>query len=365
MTLRALRASPPQCTYPGDMDRAPSATPALEIDQALRRLDGLVHRTPLLHSRLIDERAGCRVWFKAECFQRSGSFKARGAFNAALAGLESGDRRGLVALSSGNHGQAVALAARELGLPAVVVMPEGSSPVKVAAVRGYGAEVVMDGVTVLNRERIAADLAAARDLRLLHPHDDALVMAGQATVAEELIDQAREHDFTPQLVVVPVGGGGLLGGMATSLRRRLPTCRVVGVEPATGDDGAQSMRAGRLISLSEPPATAADGVRTLHLGQSCWEIIHERVDAIVTVTEAELAEALWWIWSRCKVVAEPTGALSLAAVLSGSAGGELWEDRSGSAAATDVVCVISGGNCEPKQLAGLLGEYHLPLQESA
>jgi threonine dehydratase len=270
-----------------------------------------------------------------------------------------------VALSSGNHGQAVALAARDLGLPAVVVMPEGSSPVKVAAVRGYGAEVVMDGVTVLNRERIAADLAAARDLRLLHPHDDALVMAGQATVAEELVDQAREHDFTPQLVVVPVGGGGLLGGMATSLRRRLPTCRILGVEPATGDDGAQSMRAGRLISLSEPPATAADGVRTLHLGQSCWEIIHERVDAIVTVTEAELAEALWWIWSRCKVVAEPAGALSLAAVLSGSAGGELWGDRSGSAAATDVVCVISGGNCEPKQLAGLLGEYHLPLQESA
>lgn len=346
------------------MDRAPSLTHALEIDQALRRLEGLVHRTPLLHSRLIDERAGCRVWFKAESFQRSGSFKARGAFNAALAGLEAGDRRGLVALSSGNHGQAVALAARDLGLQAVVVMPEGSSPVKVAAVRGYGAEVVAEGVTVMNREHVAADLAAKRDLRLLHPHDDLLVMAGQATVAEELADQAREQDFTPQLVVVPVGGGGLLAGIATSVRRRLPGCRVVGVEPAAGDDAVQSMRAGRLISLAAPPVTAADGARTLHLGQTCWEIIRDQADAIVTTTEAELAEALWWLWSRCKVVVEPTGALALAAVLSGSGGVDLWGEVSGSAAPTDVVCVISGGNCEPKQVAGLLGEYNLPPKES-
>ncbi|MGA8208483.1 MAG: threonine/serine dehydratase [Candidatus Dormiibacterota bacterium] len=345
------------------MDPAPSLTRALEIDDALRRLEGLVHRTPLLRSRLIDERAGCRVWFKAESFQRSGSFKARGAFNAALAGLEAGDRRGLVALSSGNHGQAVALAARDLGLQAVVVMAEGSSPVKVAAVRGYGAEVVMDGVTVMNREQVAANLAAKRDLRLLHPHDDLLVMAGQATVAEEVADQAREQDFTPQLVVVPVGGGGLLAGIATSVRRRLPGCRVVGVEPVAGDDGVQSMRAGRRISLAAPPVTAADGARTIHLGQMCWEIIRHQADAIVTATEAELAEALWWLWSRCKVVVEPTGALALAAVLSGSSGVELWGERSGSAAPADVVCVISGGNCEPQQVAGLLGEYNLPLQE--
>jgi threo-3-hydroxy-L-aspartate ammonia-lyase len=218
----------------------------------------------------------------------------------------------------------------------------------------------------MNREQVAADLAAERDLRLLHPHDDLLVMAGQATVAEEVADQAREHDFTPELVVVPVGGGGLLGGIATSVRRRLPGCRVVGVEPATGDDGVQSMHAERLISLPAPPVTAADGARTLHLGQNyCWEIIRDQADAIVTATEAELAEALWWLWSRCKVVAEPTGALALAAVLSGSGGVDLWGEASGSAAATDVVCVISGGNCEPKQVAGLLGEYNLPALESA
>lgn len=346
------------------MDRAPSLTDALEIDQALQRLEGLVRRTPLLQSRLLNERAGCRVWLKAESFQRSGSFKARGAFNAALAGLEAGDRRGLVALSSGNHGQAVALAARDLGLAAVVVMPEGSSPVKVAAVLGYGANVVMDGVTVLNRERVAADLAAERDLRLLHPHDDLLVMAGQATVAEEVTEQAKEQGFTPQLVVVPVGGGGLLAGVATSIRRRVPGCRVVGVEPATGDDAAQSMRAGRLISLSEPPPTVADGARTLHLGQTCWEIIREQADAIVTATEAELAQALWWLWSRCKLVVEPTGALALAAVLGGSSGAELWGERSGSAAPTDIVCVLSGGNCEPKQVVALLDAYNLPPKES-
>jgi threonine dehydratase len=332
----------------------PSDIAEIDLERAGQRLSGRVHTTPLLHSSSLDRRAGARLWLKAESFQRSGSFKARGAFNALLAGIEAGDRRGVLAVSSGNHGQAVALAAAELGLPATVVMPEGSSPVKVAAVAAYGATVVTEGVTGLNREEVARSLAAELDLRLVHPHDDPWVIAGQSTVATELVAQAARAGFSLGPVLVPVGGGGLLSGVCLALERSQPGAVVIGVEPALGDDAKRSLEMGRLVTLDRTPATVADGARTLHLGGLCWEVIRQRVDRIVTVTEAEIAEACWWLWSRCKLVVEPTGALTVAAAL------RARRDPSGLGLPSepgdplDLVCILSGGNCTPDQIADLL-----------
>ncbi|MGH7643435.1 MAG: threonine/serine dehydratase [Candidatus Dormibacteria bacterium] len=327
----------------------------LDIESALERLSGRVHRTPLLHSRLLDDAAGARLWLKAENFQRAGSFKTRGAFNAALVGLESGDNRGLAALSSGNHGQAVALAASELGLTAVVVMAEGSSPVKIAAVRGYGAEVISRGVSISNREEIAVNLAAERGLRLIHPHDDPHVISGQATVGCELAVQLRSRGVEEPVVLVPLGGGGLLSGILLALRRWLPKATIVGVEPELGNDGVLSLASGRRVTLPVAPATVADGAATLRLGALCWEIIRQEVDEIVTVSERQIGEACWWLWSRCKQVVEPTGAMTTAAAL-GGVGSFASTNRTGSGGSSprDLVCLISGGNCLPNQIARLI-----------
>jgi len=333
---------------------AASATPEIDIDSAVRRLAGRVHKTPLLHSRLLDRPASARVWLKAENFQRSGSFKARGAFNSALCGLEANDNRGLVALSSGNHGQAVALAARELGLPAVVVMAEGSAPVKIDAVRDYGAEVVTEGVTLANREQVAAEVAIARGLRLVHPHDDRQVIAGQATAAYELVGQLRGLGVEAPLVLVPLGGGGLLSGTLIALRRWLPRARVVGVEPEAGNDGLLSLQSGTRITLPETPRTVADGAATLRLGALCWEIIRTDVDRIVTASDQEIARACWWLWSRCKLVIEPTGALGVAAALSGAGSLDSLGLAGDPDGPDDVVCILSGGNCLPRQIADMV-----------
>lgn len=313
---------------------------------ARNRLSGRIHRTPLLHSRLLDERAGRRLWLKAESLQRSGSFKIRGAFNNLLAALEVGDRRPVIALSSGNHGQAVALAARELGLAATVVMPEGSSPAKVSAVRGYGAAVVTEGVNQLNREEVAATIAAEGDMRLVHPHNDPLVIAGQASLAFELSDQLSDAGLHPAALLAPLGGGGLLSGLLLGGAVAMPQVAVLGVEPRSGNDGERSLASGQLVSLSAPPETAADGVRTLHLGALCWEVIRERAAGVLSVTEPELADASWWLFTRTRIVVEPTGALAVAAVL-----GEA-RARSELPAEGDLVCLLSGGNCLPAQLAG-------------
>ena len=314
------------------------------LDDAARRLETRVHRTPLFRSRLLDQRVGRPVWLKAESLQRSGSFKARGAFNALLTGLEAGDHRGVLAVSSGNHGQAVAMAAAELGLADTVVMPEGSSPVKVEAVLAYGAQVVMKGVTGLNREQVAAELAAQKGLRLVHPHDDPLVIAGQASLAMELAGQLAEVGSQPMALLAPLGGGGLLSGLCLGGAQWLPGVRVVGVEPEGADDGARSLHSGRLVTLTAVPDTAADGVRTLHLGEHCWEVIRERASEVLTVSEAELAEAAYWLFTRLKLVVEPTGALAVAALL---------RDRPELSVGAEVVCVLSGGNCLPRQLADL------------
>ncbi len=330
--------------------------PAGDIDLAAARfrLGGRVHRTPLLHSRLLDDHVGTKVWLKAETFQKGGSFKARGAFNALLAALEAGDRRGVLAVSSGNHGQAVALAARSLNLSATVIMPEGSSPVKLTAVRGYGARVITDGVTGENREEVALQLSNRLGLRLVHPHNDPLVIAGQSTVGSEIVDQLRSLGVTPHKVLVPVGGGGLLAGVLLACNQLLPSIEVVGVEPATANDAQVSVAAGRLVSLDRTPETAADGARTLHLGQRCWEIIQPRVSTIVTVSEQEIAEACWWLWSRCKLVVEPTGAMTVAAARKLSLSHQGGPNRA--SANGGLVCILSGGNCSPDQISALLGQ---------
>ena len=240
-----------------------------DVERAAARIAGRVHRTPVVTSRLLDRELGCQVVAKAEHLQRVGAFKARGAFNALLA-LDP-DRRaaGVLAVTSGNHGQAVALAAAETGGRAVVVMPAGSNPAKVAATRAYGAEVVTAGVTGENRESFAAELAADRGLHLVHPFDDHDVMAGQGTAALELLADAPDLD----LVLVPVGGGGLIAGTAAAVKGRSPATRVVGVEPAAAADAQASLRAGRRIPLPAAPATIADGVRSLCVGERPFEVI--------------------------------------------------------------------------------------------
>ncbi|MGA7173393.1 MAG: pyridoxal-phosphate dependent enzyme [Candidatus Dormiibacterota bacterium] len=328
---------------------------SIDVDSAIARLDGRIHPTPLLHSRLLDGAAGARVWLKAENVQRSGSFKIRGAFNAALVGLEAKDHRGLAALSSGNHGQAVALAAAELSLTAVVVMAEGSSPVKVAAVQGYGAEVIIDGVTMNNREQIASDVAAERDLRLIHPHDDPHVISGQATVGFELVGQLLSRGVEAPLVLVPLGGGGLLAGVLIALRRWLPKARVVGVEPEAGNDGVLSLASGSRVTLPTTPATVADGAATVRLGALCWEVIRNQVDQIITVSDEQIGQACWWLWSRCKLVVEPTGALGVAAALARAGMPAKLGSTVSIAAPPEIVCVLSGGNCLPGQIAQLIG----------
>lgn len=325
-----------------------------DLQAARNRLSGRIHRTPLLHSRLLDERAGRRLWLKAESLQRSGSFKIRGAFNNLLAALETGDRRPVLALSSGNHGQAVALAARELGLAATVVMPEGSSPAKISAVKGYGAAVVTEGVSQLNREEVAAAIAAEGDMRLVHPHNDPLVIAGQASLAFELSDQLAEAGLRPAAVLAPLGGGGLLSGLLLGGAVSMPGVAVLGVEPRSGNDGELSLATGELVTLPAPPETAADGVRTLHLGSLCWEVIRNRASGVVSVTEQELAEAAVWLFTRVRIVVEPTGALAVAALIGAAAQREELPQGG------DVVCVLSGGNCLPSQLADFCATVTTP-----
>jgi threonine dehydratase len=310
-----------------------------EVEQAAARIAGRVHRTPVLTSRLLDRELGCRVLLKAEHLQRAGAFKARGAFSALLA-LDPAERaRGVLAVSSGNHGQAVALAAAETGGRALVVMPAGANPAKVAATRAYGAEVLMEGVTADNREAVVRQVAAERGLRLVHPFDDPAVMAGQGTAALELLDDTGAD---LDLVLVPVGGGGLISGTAAAVKGRSPATRVVGVEPATAADARDSLAAGRRIALPAAPATIADGVRSLCVGERPFEVMRRLVDEVVTVTDEELREALALCWSRTKQLVEPTAALPLAAL------------RTGAARGRRVGVVLSGGNLDAFALAACL-----------
>ncbi|HEV8651354.1 MAG TPA: threonine/serine dehydratase [Actinomycetes bacterium] len=315
-----------------------------DVEAAAARIAGRVHHTPVLTSRLLDAALGCRVFLKAEHLQRVGAFKARGAANAVWALDPETRARGVIAVSSGNHAQAVALAAAEAGIPAVVVMPEDSNPAKLAATRAYGAEVVSQGVTHERRDQVVRELAAERSLHLIHPYDDPAVMAGQGTAALELLDEVGDLD----LVCVPVGGGGLIAGTATAVKGRSPGTRVVGVEPAAAADTRASLAAGRRVALPAAPVTIADGVRALTPGEHTFPVVQRLVDEVVTVTDAELLDALALVWSRTKQLVEPSAALPLAALATGAVTGRR------------VGVILSGGNVDAAALAAALGQHTEP-----
>jgi threonine dehydratase len=315
---------------------------ALTLDRVLAaaaRLDGVAHQTPVLSSTLLNERCGGMVLLKAEPFQRSGSFKFRGAYNR-LSVLDPAARSaGVVAFSSGNHGAAVALAARLLGVPAVIVVPANGSAAKLAAIEGYGAQLRRYDAQTESREEVAAQIAAERSMTLVRPFDDYDVMAGQGTAGLEMTDQAPDLD----LVVLPVGGGGLAAGVSTAVKGLLPRAAVIGVEPEIASDTSQSLRAGHRVSIPEPE-TIADGLRAREPGELTFAVNSRLLDDIVTVSEDDIIDAMRFCFTRLKIVVEPSGAVPLAALLSGAV-----RPRG------RTVVVLSGGNIDPADFSALTG----------
>jgi threo-3-hydroxy-L-aspartate ammonia-lyase len=311
-----------------------------DVEAAAQRLRGVAHRTPALTSHTLDDAVGATVYVKAECFQRGGAFKFRGAYNKISSLAPDELARGVLAYSSGNHAQAVALSARLLDTTATIVMPEDAPAAKVEATRGYGAEIVTYDRFAESREEIGMRLAADRGAVLVKPYDDPLVMAGQGTVALELLEDAQELD----VLVVPVSGGGLIAGCATAAKALLPSVRVVGVEPEAGDDTRRSLAAGKRVRI-DVPRTIADGLQSSEPGELTFEVNRRLLDEVVTVGDAEIVDAMAFLFDRMKLVAEPSGAVGVAALLTGRI------DVRGSRAGV----VLSGGNVGALRFAELLG----------
>ena len=311
-----------------------------DVEAAAARIAGHAHRTPVLTSRTVNERTGAQVFFKCENFQRIGAFKFRGAYNA-LAQLDAGQRqRGVLAFSSGNHAQAIALAGRLLGINTTIVMPDDAPPVKLAATRGYGAEVITYDKNATTREELGRKIAQARGLAVIPPYDHPHVVAGQGTAAKELIEEVGALDA----LYVPCGGAGLLSGCAIAAAHLSPGCRVTGVEPAAGDDATRSFRTKTLQTVHNPD-TIADGARTPALGKVTFPLVLAHVHDMTTVDDRELLDAMLYLWERLKIVVEPTGALGAAGVF-----------KAGRAAAgRRVGVVISGGNVDLKAILRLIG----------
>jgi threonine dehydratase len=281
-----------------------------DVAAAHVRIAGQARRTPALTSSTVDALSGARVFFKCENLQRMGAFKFRGAYNA-LAQLSAEEkRRGVITFSSGNHAQAVALAGRMLGVPATIVMPQDAPRVKLAATRGYSAEVITYDPRQESRETLARRIGAERGLTVIPPFDHPHVIAGQGTVAKELIEDAGPLD----MLLVPCGGGGLLSGCAVAARRMLPDCRVIGVEPAAGDDATRSFRT-RTLQTVHNPDTIADGARTSSLGGLTFPLVLQYVNDMLTVEDEELLGSMFFLWERMKLVVEPTGTLAACALL--------------------------------------------------
>jgi threonine dehydratase len=310
-------------------------------------LQGVATRTPVLTSRHVDEQAGARVYFKCENFQRAGAFKFRGAYNA-LSRLSAEQKRaGVIAFSSGNHAQAVALAARLLGIAATIVMPTDAPAPKLAATRGYGAQIVPYDRKSGDREAIARRLLAERGGTLIPPFDHADVIAGQGTLAKELFEEVGPLDY----LFVCVGGGGLISGCALAAAELSPDCQVIGVEPDAGNDAQQSLRSGHIVRIPVPQ-TIADGAQTTALGQLTFPIMQRLVRDIVTVGDAALRAQMRLFATRMKIIVEPTGCLAAAAVLG----------RIVSVSGSRVGVVISGGNVEPALLCESLAAAPPPDQ---
>lgn len=276
-----------------------------DVVAAHARLQGQVHRTPVLTSTTANALTGAELFFKCENFQRMGAFKFRGAYNALSQFTPEQRKAGVITFSSGNHAQAIALSARLLGMRAVIVMPKDAPTIKVEATRGYGGEVVFYDRYTEDREAIGRRLAEQHGLTLIPPYDHPHVMAGQGTAAKELIEETGPLD----LLLVCLGGGGLLSGCATAARALSPACRIIGVEPEAGNDGQQSLRKGEIVHI-DTPATIADGAQTQHLGHYTFAVIRALVDDIATVSDADLVDTMRFFAGRMKIVAEPTGCLA-------------------------------------------------------
>ncbi|MGE5276751.1 MAG: pyridoxal-phosphate dependent enzyme [Acidobacteriota bacterium] len=313
--------------------------PYSEIEAARRRLAGVAHRTPVLTSRQFDEASGASVFFKAENLQRAGAFKFRGAYNKVKAELERGPVREVVAYSSGNHAQAVALVAKLLGLKATIVMPKDAPAAKLAATRGYGAEIVPYDRYTENREEIGERLRRERGALLVPPFDDPLTMAGQGTAAAELLEDVPDLDA----LLLPVSGGGLIAGCASAAKHLRPSIVIYGVEPETADDTRQSLRKGERVEIPVPQ-TVADGLRLPSPGERTFPIVKETVRDILVVSDEEMIDTLCWILERMKVLVEPSGVVGAAAVRFKKA------DFSGKR----VGVILSGGNVDRARLAQFL-----------
>ena len=312
------------------------------IAQARTRISGKVNRTPVLTSTSLDANSGAQLYFKCENFQKCGAFKARGAANAVFALSAEEARRGVATHSSGNHAAALARAARLRGIPAHIVMPDNTAQAKRAAVARYGGEVTWCEPTLAARERAARELIAATGAILVHPYDDLAVMAGQATASVELIEAVPELD----VILCPVGGGGLLGGTAVAAKTLKPSIRVIGVEPAGADDAARSFRAGKILP-SVNPNTIADGLRGA-LGERPFAVIRTQVDDIVTVPEEAIVAAMRQLWEVMKIIIEPSGAVPYAAIAAGVL--NLSGQRVG--------LILTGGNLDLDSLPWMSGAAH-------
>lgn len=312
-----------------------------DIRAAARRLAGVAHRTPVLTSGTADQRTGARIYFKCENFQRTGAFKFRGAYNAVAQLSELQRRAGVATFSSGNHGQALALAAQLHNVAATVVMPRDAPAAKIAATRGYGGELIFYDRLNEDREAVAQRIVQERGCTLIPPFDHPHIIAGQGTTAKELFEEVGGLDY----LFVSLGGGGLLAGSALAAAALAPRCKVVGVEPEHGNDGQQSLRQGRIVTIAVPD-TIADGARTTRVGEHTFAIMRAHVADVLTVTDRDLIETMRFLAERMKIYVEPTGALAAAAVLRHERG--LKGCRVG--------VLISGGNIDARDFCHFLAE---------
>ena len=324
------------------MTATPAPPPTYEdVASAAYRLRGIAHRTPVLRSSTADALLGAQLFFKCENLQRTGAFKFRGAFNTLAQFTDAQRERGVLAFSAGNHAQAIALSARLLDMPALIVMPDDAPASKMAATREYGAQVVTYNRYTEDREAISLQLAHDRGMTLVPPFDHPHVIAGQGTVALELLEDVPDLDY----LFVCVGGGGLLAGSLLAAHAKAPHCKVVGVEPEAGNDGQQSVRAGHVVHIPTP-RTIADGAQTQALGQTTFPIIQQLVHDMVTATDEQLMHALRFFAGRMKLTVEPTGALALAGAQHG--GIDLHGARVG--------IMVSGGNVDLSRYARFLAD---------
>lgn len=308
------------------------------VTEAATALNGIAHRTPVITSRTLDGLTGNKVFLKCENFQRMGAFKFRGAYNAISKLSEREKAKGVITYSSGNHAQAVALVCQMLGIKAIIVMPHDAPIVKIEATKGYGAELVTYQRGNDDREQVAAALCESNGYTLIPPFNHYDIIAGQGTVAKELLEEVGELDY----IFAPCGGGGLLSGSAIAAKGLFPSCKVIGVEPEGADDAVRSYRNGEIVRI-EQPKTVADGVRTNALGSINFSIIKELVDDMVSISDEDIIKTMHFMWSRMKIVVEPTGAVSLAPILNNRL--ELRDKKIG--------VIISGGNVDIEEASSL------------